>query len=300
MKMMVTGAAGFIGSHLVDSLLADGHTVVAVDNLSAGKMHNLYPRHDGNKNLEFCQIDVTSIEMTHVMEGVEVIFHNAASKKNICLTNPQKDLIVNAGGTLNLLQLAKEHKVKKFVHASTGSVYGEAVAIPQTENHPLNPCSYYGVSKLAGERYVAMYSAMGWMDTVILRYFHVYGSRQEDGEFGGVVAIFFRNAREGKPLIIFGNGLQERSFTHVDDIVKINRLVAEKDTNGKVYNCASGIKVTIQGLAAKVLKITGSSSEVIFKNRLIGDIDKFYIDNRRIKELGATFETDIDKGLLNV
>lgn len=297
MKAIVTGGAGFIGSHIVDSLVSDGHEVIAIDNLSAGKLHNLYPRHDNSKNLSFAMINIISPEIAHYMEDVDIIFHNAASKKNICLKDPHQDLVVNAGGTLNLLQLAVKYGVKKFVHASTGSVYGEAVVIPQTENHPLNPCSFYGISKLAGEKYVKMYSDMGWLDTTILRYFHVYGPRQEDGEFGGVVAIFIKNSKNNLPLIIYGHGNQERSFTHVDDIVLANRLVAENDTNGQVYNCASGIKVTVKELAEKIITMTGSQSKIKYEDWLIGDIVKFYIDNRKICELGLEFETNINAGL---
>lgn len=286
MRMMVTGGAGFIGSHIVDSLLKDGHEVVCIDDLSTGKRSNL----PDNPNIYSVRADICGdIDM----RGIDIIFHNAASKKNICLKDPQRDLEINAGGTLNLLQLAVKHGIKKFVHASTGSVYGEL-------SDRLNPVSYYGVSKLAGERYVNMYSKMGWLDTTILRYFHVYGSRQDDGEFGGVVSIFLKAARKGKPLVIYGDGTQERSFTHVDDIVKINRLVAESDTNGQVYNCASGIAVTINDLASKVLWLTKSHSKIIYKDWLVGDIKKFDIDNSKIRSLGIEFETDIDKGLLNV
>jgi len=290
MKAMVTGGAGFIGSHIVESLIKDGIETISYDNYSAGKRENLKFA-DGRKGLREIKGDVCNYDtLKKYMRNVDIIFHNAASKKNICLKDPQKDLAVNAGGTLNILQLAREYGVRKFVHASTGSVYGES-------SNRLNPTSYYGVSKLAGERYVAMYSKMGWLDTTILRYFHVYGSRQEDGEYGGVVAIFLKAAKENKNLIIFGDGSQQRSFTHVDDIVKINRVVAEADTNGQVYNCASGIEVSINQLAGKILHLTRSEGRVVYKDWLVGDIKKFDIDNTRIKSLGIKFETDIDRGL---
>lgn len=287
MKAMVTGGAGFIGSHIVDSLLVDGHKVVCVDNLSAGKLANLFPRHSANENLSFAKIDILSPEVENYIKGVEVVFHNAASKKNVCLKDPMRDLQVNSRGTLNLLMLAKKHGVKKFVHASTGSVYGEPTVFPQTEDHPLNPVSFYGVSKLAGENYVTLYS--DWLDTVVLRYFHVYGSRQDDSEYGGVVAIFLKAAREERPLIIYGDGTQERSFTHVDDIVKINRLVVKEGVGG-VYNCASGIRVTINQLAGHILKLTHSPSRVIYEDWLAGDIKKFDVDNNKVKGLGLEFE----------
>ena len=229
MKALVTGGAGFIGSHIVESLLKDDYEVVSFDDLTAPKTtKNLNHLKDQYKDqLYIATTDVTHKQMVNYwMDGIDIVFHEAASKKNICLKDPSRDLEVNAGGTLNLLEAARHAGVKKFVHASTGSVYGEPTVFPQTEEHPLNPNSYYGVSKLAGERYVAMYHKMGWLDATILRYFHVYGSRQEDGEFGGVVAIFIRQAKSGEPLIIFGDGSQVRTFTHVDDIVKINRLAS--------------------------------------------------------------------------
>ena len=235
------------------------------------------------------------------MEDVDIVFNNAASKKNICLTDPSKDLDINAGGTLKLLQSAKEHGVKKFIHASTGSVYGEPTVSPQTEEHPLNPVSYYGVSKLAGERYVMMYAKSNQLNATVLRYFHVYGTRQEDDDsLGGVVAIFMRRAKPALPLIIYGDGRQQRSFTHVDDIVNINRRVAEMISRkccAEVYNCASGIKVSVNELAEMIIKITGSSSKIEYKDWLVGDIKKFDIDNKKVKELSIDFKVDIEKEL---
>jgi nucleoside-diphosphate-sugar epimerase len=301
MRALVTGGAGFIGSHIVESLLNDGHEVVCMDDLSAGKESNV-DRFKDSKNYYFVNASVTNKQkVDYWMQGIDVVFHNAASKKNICLENPCKDLEVNAGGTLNLLLAARKHGVKKFVHASTGSVYGEPTVSPQTEEHPLEPVSYYGVSKLAGDRYVNMFSKMGWLDTTILRYFHVYGPRQEDGIYGGVIAIFFKKARAGEPLVIFGDGTQERTFTHVDDIVKINRLVAvHPNAKNEIYNCASGIKITINQVADKIIELTDSSSDIVNEDWLVGDIKRFDVDNSKIASLGIKFETDISKGLQNV
>ena len=294
MKALVTGGAGFIGSHIVDSLLADEYRVISIDNYSAGKHENL--SHINNSDFQEISCDVCDFDkLKQLMEGVDIVFHEAASKKNICIKDPRMDLDVNGKGTLNVLEAARECGVKKIVHASTGSVYGEPTVFPQTEQHPLNPNSYYGVSKLAGERYVAMYHKMGWINATILRYFHVYGPRQEDGEFGGVVAIFIRQAKNNEPLIIFGDGSQVRTFTYVDDIVKINRLSA--GLSGGVYNCASGIKVTVNQLAGRILQLTKSDSKVEYKDWLTGDIKDFDVDNTEIKSLGIEFETDIDKGL---
>ena len=164
MRTLVTGAAGFIGSNLVKRLLAEGHEVIGVDDLSGGNHNNLK-----NVDCQWYRYDITDFELMDKIfshHRPEVIFHNAASKKNICLKDPRRDLTVNAGGTFNLLQLAYLHKVPKFIHASTGSVYGECFDTI-TENTRTNPVSYYGISKLAGEGYVRYFSK--WIDTTILR-----------------------------------------------------------------------------------------------------------------------------------
>jgi UDP-glucose 4-epimerase len=172
--------------------------------------------------------------------------------------------------------------------------------IPQTEDHPLSPVSHYGVSKLAGERYVSLYNKMYGLNTTILRYFHVYGPRQEYNEFGGVVAIFIRNMLKGERPTIFGDGTQERSFTYVRDIVRANQLTAVSDkAQGEVFNCASGIKVTINWLAEAVIRHFGKSEAVApaYKDWLPGDIKVFDVDNSKIQRLGVVFERDFDAKL---
>ncbi|MEI6040051.1 MAG: SDR family NAD(P)-dependent oxidoreductase [Candidatus Berkelbacteria bacterium] len=298
-KAMVTGGAGFIGSHICEALVTRGFDVISVDDYSAGKDMNLehlkkYP------NFKAVKCDITDkAKLAEHFEGVDVVFHEAASKKNICLKDPRRDLLVNGGGAFNLLELAVENKVKKFVHASTGSVYGEAVELPQTEKHPLMPVSYYGVSKLAGERYAYTFHHLYGLNATILRYFHVYGPRQEFNEFGGVVSIFVRNVLNNENPTIFGTGEQERSFTHVNDVVLANLVVAGSDeTDGEVYNCASGLNVTINELCDGVLKYFNREDlKPVYKDWLVGDIKKFQIDNSKIRALGVDFTTDFNKGL---
>jgi nucleoside-diphosphate-sugar epimerase len=265
-----------------------------VDDYSAGHARNLEFL-AGRPNFRAGRADICDrAAMTPVIAGADVIFHNAASKKNVCLIDPQKDLRVNGGGTLNLLELAREHRVRKFVHASTGSVYGEPVVRPTDEEHPLRPVSYYGVSKLAGERYVDVFHRLYGMDTTILRYFHVYGPRQESNEFGGVVSIFLRNILEGKPLAIFGHGHQERSFTWVKDLVRANLAAATRpESAGRVYNAASGIRVTILELAERMKAMMDADVPIVHQAPLVGDIMHFDVSNERIRrELGIAFERD--------
>ncbi|WP_319559830.1 SDR family NAD(P)-dependent oxidoreductase [Marispirochaeta sp.] len=292
--VIVTGGAGFIGSHLCEALVKNRANVIAVDNLIAGKKKNIIHLNNEN-NFKFVEADVCNREeMLPLLKDCEIIFHNAASKKNVCLTDSHKDLEINAGGTLNLLELANEFGIDRFIHASTGSVYGEPIIMPTTEKHPLRPVSYYGVSKLAGERYVDVFNRLYGLKTTILRYFHVYGTRQESNEFGGVVSIFLRNIKEGKPLRIFGSGRQVRSFTWVKDLVEANLRVGEShQAIGEVYNIASGIQVSIEELAQGLIKLTGKQSEILYEEPLIGDIDYFEVSSNKISEsLDVQFTKD--------
>ncbi|MBI3247450.1 MAG: SDR family NAD(P)-dependent oxidoreductase [Deltaproteobacteria bacterium] len=296
-RAVVTGGAGFIGSHICEALVQAGCFVISVDDFSAGKPHNLNALKDFG-NFRVVQADVCDeLSMSEILsQGIDYVFHNAASKKTVCLQNPLKDLKVNAGGTLTLLQLAVKHKVKKFVHASTGSVYGEPKIFPSDESHPLNPVSYYGVSKLAGEKYVQTFHHLYGLNTTILRYFHVYGPRQESNEFGGVVSIFLRNILDKKDLVIYGDGSQVRSFTWVKDIANANLLtVVNSKSCGEVYNCASGIQITIQELATKIAKMIGQGRAINIRHEdwTVGDIKYFAVSNRKIKDhLGLEFTTD--------
>lgn len=298
-KAMVTGGAGFIGSHICEELAIRGFDVLSIDDYSAGKKENL--KHlKKYKNFKEVNCDITDEKkLNRYFKGVDLVFHNAASKKNVCLKNPRRDLAVNGGGTFNLLDLAKKHGVKKFVHASTGSVYGERIKPIQDENHPLNPVSYYGVSKLAGEKYVQLFCKLHGLNTTILRYFHVYGARQEFNQYGGVVAIFVDKLLFNQRPVIFGTGEQERSFTYVKDVVNANFLVAANDeSKGEIYNCASGIKVTINDLCQAVLKYFNQEKvKPVYEDWLVGDIKSFKIDNKKIKKIGMTFQTDFFRQL---
>lgn len=298
-KAIVTGGAGFIGSHIVEELLNEGLEVISIDDYSSGKKENLNGLRENPKLLEV-NCDVTNYnELKKYFEGVDIVYHEAASKMNICLKDPRRDLLVNGTGTFNILELCRDFKVKKLVHASTGSVYGEGKILPETEEHPYNPVSYYGVSKLAGDRYVRLFSEMYDMDCTILRYFHVYGPRQENSDLGGVVSIFARKAFNNEPLIIYGDGTQQRSFTYVKDLVAINKLVAMVDgTKGEAYNCASGINITVGELAEKVKSYFSKDELPIeYKDWKIGDIKKFEISNDKIKKLGFNFSWSFDEGL---
>lgn len=300
-KAIVTGGAGFLGSHLVDKLLSKGYYVISVDNYFAGKKENLV-QNKNNPNFQEENCDILDYEkLDELFKGVDYVFHQAASKKTICLNNPRLDLDINAKGTFNLLELSVKHDIKKFVHGSTGSVYGEPLFFPQDESHPLNPTSYYGVSKLAGERYVNAFNHLYGLNTTILRYFHIYGPRQESSDVGGVVSIFTKNLLKNNPTKIFGDGTQERSFTYVDDVVNANIKAAELEiSNGKVYNCASGIKITINELFFMLKdNLQVGDSEFGYYDWTPGDIKKFEINNSKIsQDFKINFITDFENGLI--
>jgi len=294
-RALVTGGAGFIGSHLCERLTGMGIEVISLDDYSAGHIENLRKVHCkkvyGDVLNEYLVMDL--------MKDVDVVFHNAASKKTICIADPKHDLDVNAKGTLTLLTAALKQGVKKFIHASTGSVYGQPSCFPQDEDHPLRPISYYGVSKLAGERYVEMFYKLFGLDTTILRYFHVYGPRQANGKYGGVVAIFITGMLMDLPIFIHGDGSQERSFTYVKDIVDIN-LEAMKSpfSSGQVYNCASGLHVSVLDLhreLARQLDCNGKSP--VYTESDLGEVFKFDVSNEKVKkDLKINF-TSLDEGL---
>jgi nucleoside-diphosphate-sugar epimerase len=272
-RCVVTGGAGFIGSHLVDALVARGDDVIVVDNLVSGDMANLahlrtHPR------LTLVEDDVTDWANPVNLDGVDTVYHQAASKMAVCRDDPELDLRVNALATLRLLTAAREASVRKFVHASTGSVLDG------------RPVSYYGASKLAGECYVRIFADD--LDTTILRYYHVIGPRQNaTDDTGGVAAICARRARQGLPLIVYGDGEQERSFTSVFDVVEANLMVTERpQTKGQTYNCASGIRVTVNELAEHF----GAAIE--HQASRPGDVRRFEIDNSGLIALGLRFDTD--------
>lgn len=282
MKVLVTGCAGFIGSHLCEELLRLGYGVVGVDDLSAGKIENV------PEGVVFMNIDVTDYNLMHYIfrtEKPDIVFNQMASKKNICLKDPKRDCDVNAKGTLLLLQLSEEFNVKKFIHASTGSVYGSYDG-ELTESTRFKPCSYYGVSKLAGENYVSLYADK--INCTILRYFHVYGARQDNTNLGGVVAIFIKKLQNGDPLTVFGDGEQVRLFTYVKDVVSAN--IAAIDYGGGIFNCASNEQFTLHQMIKELEDVVGGKAEIKYEDWLRGDIKEFSIDNSLIKkELGIEF-----------
>lgn len=237
-EFLVIGGAGFIGSHIAEHLLALGARVIVIDDLSNGKTTNLPPAND---SFEMIQGDVQAFDFNSLGK-VDGVFNEAARALIPSFKDPVTDLSVNAGGTIRVLEYARKHDVK-VIQASSGSVYGNPIKIPISEDHPLNPISPYGVSKLASEFYCSMYHREYGLNVVALRYFNVYGSRQTASEEMGVIPIFVRRALQRQPLRIFGDGRQTRDFLNVEDVVSANLLAFKSSgSGGQIMNIGEGEK----------------------------------------------------------
>lgn len=245
MKIMVTGGAGFIGSHIVDACIGRGHSVSVIDDLSMGRKENLHPA------AVFVRLDIRSPRLREIFQenNFDVVIHHAAQmdvRKSV--EDPAGDADVNILGTLNLLQNCVVRRVRKFIFASTGgAIYGDQETFPAGENHPLRPVSPYGVSKLSAEKYLHYYHVACGLEYIALRYGNVYGPRQNPHGEAGVVAIFTSKMLAGAQPVINGDGMQTRDYAFVDDVVAANLLALESGGSG-VFNIGTGIETTVNEL----------------------------------------------------
>ena len=291
-KFVVTGGAGFIGSHIVEELLKQNKEVVFFDNFSNGRKSNL----EGEWHIH--PTDILDIQ-AHWFDGHDVIFHNACSKCTVCMNDPLKDLMVNAWGSFKVFDAAR-HSGSKVVHASTGSVYGDMTfeGFKHDDECVYAPKSFYGVSKLAGEQYLRAFNEYYGLQYVGLRYFHVFGPRQDCGPNGGVVAIFIDKMLNNETITIHGDGEQTRSFTYVKYVVKANFIAANRDDmNGDYYNVASGIKVSINQLVAELADIIGERFTIKYAPAKQGDVKDFNVANDKIYDCGMEDWTDFRTAL---
>lgn len=295
MKVLVTGGAGFIGSHVVDALIEEGHSVAVVDDLSSGKREHV------NRHATLYELDIRSPDLDQVLaqERPEMVNHHAAQVDvRHSVADPIFDADVNILGSLNLLECARKHGVRKFIYASTGgAVYGEPNYLPCDENHPLNPVCPYGVSKLAVEHYLYLYSLSYGLEYTILRYPNVYGPRQDPSGEGGVVAIFARQMVHGEQVVINGSGEQERDFIYVDDIVRANLLTIDRG-QGHAYNLGGGAGMPINELFAKMKEMTGYASEPVHGPPKRVETFRIYLDAGKAREeLGWEPVVGLEEGL---
>lgn len=295
--ILITGAAGFIGSHLVDKCLEKGaEKVIGVDNFSGGIMKNL--KHLKNEErFKLIRGDVRNFDLIKpLVQKSDYVFHEAVSKLINSFKNPRIDLETNIIGTFNILESAKESDVR-IVHASTGSVFGSSKKL-MDENHPKNPTTLYGISKLAGEKYCLHYAREFGTKVSVIRYFHVYGPRQDYLSEAGVVSIFLYRVLKNKPLIVYG-GDQIRCFTYVVDDIDATLLLAKKNkTIGEDYNVASKVRISIKDLAELIIRKYGTGEiRPIFKEMRRGENLRPTPNTKKIERLGFKTKVSFDEGL---
>ncbi len=297
MKALVTGGAGFIGSHIVDRLLKDGHEVVVLDDFSTGHRSNL----TDNEALEIVEGDISNPgTVKEIMPGIDWVFHKAAvASVPKTVNDPVGSSAVNYQGTLQLLEAARNNNVKRFVFASSAALYGDEPTLPKVETMCPVTLSPYAVDKLASEFACGMYTSLYGLETVCLRYFNVFGPRQDPAsQYAAVIPIFISNLLEGKSPTIYGDGEQSRDFTYVGNIVKANILAAHSDkAAGQVVNVACGGRFTLNELYGTLCEMIGVSIDPVYADPRLGDVKHSHADISMAEELlGYSVDTDFKEG----
>ncbi|MCW3995877.1 MAG: SDR family NAD(P)-dependent oxidoreductase [Candidatus Bathyarchaeota archaeon] len=286
-KILVTGGAGFIGSHVVDRLVDNEYDVRIFDNLSTGKTENIQ-KHITKGKAELIKGDIRdTLAVEKSVKDVDVIIHMAALVSvPLSIENPNLTFDINLLGTLNLLRASVKNQIDKFIYISTCAVCGNPEMLPVTEQTPTNPISTYAESKLIGERYCFGFSDRLLLKTIILRFFNVYGLRQTMNDYSGVITRFIERCIQKKPLIIYGDGSQTRDFVNVMDVAEaVLASVRSRAGEGEVFNIASGKPTSINELAKTLLELTGTDLEVIYESPRTGDIKDSYADISKAKKL---------------
>jgi nucleoside-diphosphate-sugar epimerase len=296
---LVTGGAGFIGSHLTDALVAAGHTVRVLDNFSTGKRDNLA---DARSRVQLIEGDITDPAAVRIaVRGVEVVYHQAAlASVPRSVADPLATHAACATGTLNVLVAARDAKVRRVVYAASSSAYGDSARLPKHEDDPTRPLSPYAVAKLAGEQYCAAFAGVYGLETVRLRYFNVFGPRQSpDSAYAAVIPLFIRALTTGKSPLIHGDGEQSRDFTYVADTVQANLKAADAPgVAGKVFNVACGKRTSLNQLVAHLNKLLGTDIAATHGPVRAGDVRHSQADIERARsELGYRPTTDVLDGL---
>lgn len=295
-KILVTGGAGFIGSHVVDRYIQEGYEVVIIDDLSTGRRSNINPQ------AKFYEMDIRSPDIRRVfeMEKPDILNHHAAQMSvRVSVKEPQRDADINIIGSLNLLELAHEFELKKVIYISTGgAVYGEPEYLPCDEAHPVNPICQYGASKHTVEHYLYMYKQIYGLNYTVLRYPNVYGPRQDPEGEAGVVAIFTGQMLAGEPVTINGDGDQVRDFVYVADCVEANMLVTELQEVSGIYNLGSGKGTSVNQIFQTLREVTEYQREALRAPAKLGETYKIYLDpSKARKDLEWQAEVNLKAGL---
>ncbi|MFH1789426.1 MAG: SDR family oxidoreductase [Candidatus Altiarchaeota archaeon] len=296
MKVLVTGGAGFIGSHITDRLIQEGFEVSVVDDLSTGSRKNL------NSAVKFYETSICDPALSRVLSEVEpdVVVHQAAQinvRKSI--EDPVFDANVNISGSVNLLEACRDSGVRKVVYASSGgAVYGEPQYLPADENHPIRPLCPYGASKYSVESFLHTYHALYGIDYVALRYSNVYGPRQDPHGEAGVVAIFAKKFLEGESPTIFGDGEQTRDFVYVGDVAEANMLAISSKIKAGAFNIGVGVETSVNEIAGKIRDITGSRVLPVHGPEVKGEVRRIFLDIKLARrKLSWKPKVGLDEGL---
>ena len=285
-RSLVTGGAGFIGSHLVETLLVRGDYVRVLDNFSSGKEENLA---DVQDNIDLITGDLRDqVDLVSALKDIDYVYHQAAFVSvPLSIEEPEQCFEINVGGTVQLLSAALKAGVKRVVIASSAAVYGDNPAIPLNEEMRLNPMSPYATSKIVGELYTKLYSDLFGLEVVALRYFNVFGPRQNpNSDYAAVIPIFVKNILEGKQPVIFGDGHQSRDFVFIEDVVRANLFASEANlASGKVINICSGLETSLLDLTESLAKILNTDIQPLFEDERTGDIYRSAGDPTLAREL---------------
>ena len=294
LNILITGGAGFIGSHLTDALLREGHRVTVIDNLSSGSRRFL------SDDAEFIEADIRDRDALRCFSDhhFDIVYHEAAQTMvPASISDPYHDADENIMGLLSVLEAARAHGVRKIIFSSSAAVYGDNTALPLKEDKTPRPLSFYGLTKWITEKYLALYSSLYGLDYTILRYSNVYGPRQGAKGEGGVIYIFSRLLAEGKPLTIFGTGKQTRDFINVHDVVSAN-LAALTRGSGAVCNVSTGTEVSLTALAEKMIALSEKNVPIQYGPARAGDIFRSCLSPSLAQEcLGWTPAVSLDDGL---
>ena len=295
MRITVTGGAGFIGSHLVDRLIEDGHIVQVIDNLYTGNKDFVHSK------AQFVELDIRDPSVCSVLEEFrpDYIFHEAAQTEvSMSMSDPMLDCDINLMGLINLLNAAVKLDVKKFLMPSSAAVYGNLNTLPLNEEMIGNPSSFYGLTKLTAEHYLRIYYEAFGLPYICYRYSNVFGPRQGNGGEGGVISIFAKATVKGSPIIIYGDGKQTRDFIYVDDVVEANILGMQHQVTG-VYNVSTGISSSVSLLVDEFRNISGKDIEIVYDKPRLGDIrDSVLATDKSEKELLFTAKYKLHDGLI--